>query len=391
MDVIFLSVSIGSGHHKAAQALEEAIRKKYPKSRTMIVDTLKYINPFLDKWIVKGYFSSLKASPLIFKKIYEMTDEDGDTIDISKNLNRILSFKIKKLIRNFKPQAMVCTHPFGLQILHSLKKRGKIHFPVVAIVTDYSAHKFWIEHNIDAYIVGTKSIQQYMVTKGIPFDRIHPIGIPVLQSFTIENNKEQIRRDFKLTSKKTALVMGGSLGLGEVLNIVKRMLLLKEDIQLIIVTGHNENLRKEVLKETEHSSKDVLVLGYTEKIAELMDVSDFILTKPGGMTVAESMVKKLPIFVTSPIPGHEEKNAKFIVNHGLGVWVFKEQDLEDLILSNIFQCPLRFHQMQQMTEFFSRPRAANDTVELLDQLIKESEDAKSGKIQIGPNTNDGTG
>jgi processive 1,2-diacylglycerol beta-glucosyltransferase len=216
MHVIFLSIAIGSGHHKAAEALQEVLLTKYPQARSSVVDTLKYINPVLDRMVVRGYVNTLKATPALFKKLYELTDESKDSAQIGKKFNRLLAFRIRKLIKDFKPDVIVCTHPFSLQMIHGLKMRGKIQIPLVGIITDYSIHGFWVERGIDAYVVATESMKQELVKSGVPKERIHPLGIPVQEKFCAPVDAQKFRKSLKLKEGKTALVMGGSLGLGEI-------------------------------------------------------------------------------------------------------------------------------------------------------------------------------
>ena len=64
---------------------------------------------------------------------------------------------------------------------------------------------------------------------------------------------------------------------------------------------------------------DIKVFPYVENTDELMEASDVIITKAGGLTTAEALVKKLPVLIVSPIPGHERMNTDYLVGEGAAI------------------------------------------------------------------------
>lgn len=371
MKVLFLSVSIGTGHMRAAEAIKEAIEVKYPKSEMLIVDTLKYINPIIDKLVVGSYLNTLKNTPKLYQKLYEMSDSGDNMNDISGTLNRLLSFRINKLVKNFEPSIIVCTHPFPLQMISNLKKKGKISVPIISILTDFVVHSFWLQSHIDAYVVAHDFMKYEMIKKGIPSHLIYPYGIPVSRKFTKRlKSKETLLKEYKLEDVPTFLIMGGGLGFGEIKSYFLSLLNHPKNLQIIAVTGKNLKLKKELEECSLNSSKKVKVLSFTKRIAELMAISDFIITKPGGMTISESLIKRLPILIISPIPGQEEKNAHFLLNNGLAARLFESDDMDD-ILFQFENNPLRVKQMKEMTKIFAKPNSSKDILNLLENLINK--------------------
>jgi processive 1,2-diacylglycerol beta-glucosyltransferase len=151
--------------------------------------------------------------------------------------------------------------------------------------------------------------------------------------------------------------------------MVSDLLSWKEDLQILVVAGSNHALKRQIEKVPVPQGKKLMVLGYTDKIPELMAIADLIVTKPGGMTVSEALIKSLPMVIISPIPGHEEKNAQFLVNNGLAAWVFKEQRVSEVIQDLLIRNPLRLTQIREMTRVFSKPNAAKDTLAMLENLV----------------------
>lgn len=368
MNVLFLSVSAGGGHVKAAEALREIIEEHHPGSRTLILDTLKYTNPMVDKLIVGGYLNTVRKTPQIYGMLYEMSESGENTHDFTKNVMRLLSYKIQLFIKEFKPDVIVCTHPFPLQMMSVLKKKKKLSIPVVAIMTDYVCHSFWLHECIDAYVTAHDTMKYQMIDRGILKETIFSYGIPVCRNFLKSRDRNSILEEFGLEDKTTFLVMGGSLGFGDIKGIFMSLLNNKTDLQIVAISGRNSKLKRQLEKYSEDSNKNVKILSFTNQVADLMQISDFIVTKPGGLTIAEALVKKLPMFLISPIPGQEEGNANFLVNSGVAARIMDSCDAE-YVFHQIMDNPLRVRHMKEMAEYLAKPNSSEDIVKLLESFI----------------------
>jgi processive 1,2-diacylglycerol beta-glucosyltransferase len=254
-------------------------------------------------------------------------------------------------------------------MLSAMKKTGKISIPTIAILTDYASHPFWLHNYIDAYVVAHDSMKYEMLARGIPEEIIYPIGIPVTSDFLQKKNKTTLLKEMLLEEDKTTvLIMGGSLGFGEVRDVFKSLLNSKRNLQIIAITGHNSKLRKQLEKQLTKTDKSIKIFSYTNRVADLMEISDFIITKPGGVTITECLVKALPIFVMSPIPGVEERNSHFLVNNGAAVRIL-ENDNIDSILSLILDNPLRMSHMKEMASHLAKPNSTEDIITLIEKLL----------------------
>lgn len=377
MKVLFLAVATGGGHLKAAKALSEYIQSKDCESETLIIDTLKYANPLIDKLVVKTYLNTLKTTPKIYGKLYNITDEKellGDNInDFSNGVNRLFSFKVKRLILSFKPDIIVCTHPFSLQMVLAIRKKLKIKIPIVDIVTDYAIHNLGIRNGVDAYIIPHEFLVNDAINKGIPRDKIFSLGIPVENKFLKHTEKTDILQKFGLVDTLTFLVMGGSLGFGEIEDIFIKLIRCNRHIQIIVVTGTNKKLKNHLEKESKHlyGDKNIVILSYVNEVNELMEVADFIITKPGGLTISESLIKKLPIILMSPIPGQEERNANFLINCGVAARI-TEHDNIDTLLNQVVDNTIRVKSMKQIAKTLAKPNACHDIYELMCRLVNDN-------------------
>lgn len=368
MDVLFLSVSVGGGHLKAAEALKEYVEKAFPGSRNLIVDTLKYVNPLVDKLVVGGYLRAAKSVPGVYGILYALSESCKGINIFSQTANNLLSSRLQTLIDEFRPSVIVCTHPFPLQMISSLKRRNKINVPAVAVLTDFVNHPLWLHDNIEAYVVSHESLKSGLAGMGVPGQLIHTCGIPISDSFLRAKSKNAARNELGLEDKPTFLVMGGSLGFGRIYDVFLSLVKCKKDLQVVVITGKNQSLKNKLEKCSYEMDKCVKILSYSDRVADFMDASDFIITKPGGMTAAEALVKGLPMLIISPIPGQEERNAHFLLNNGAAVRILGHDNIDSL-LHQVMDDPLRTMHMREMAGRLARPNAGRDIVRLLEKLV----------------------
>lgn len=367
MKVLFLSASTGGGHAKAAEAVMESMKQRYPDFTGQVVDTLKHISPILDKLVIGTYLKTVKNTPRIYGKFYNLSESDENITDITKTFNKLISSRLLSFINEYAPSVIVCTHTFPLQMLSSLKQKGVVSIPVIGVVTDFVNHLFWKLDGVDAFIVAHDYIKNDMIKMGISAEKIYTYGIPVSQKFLEKKDRLQLAGDLGVKNKLTLLLMGGSLGFGEFKSVFTSLLKCSRDMQIIAVTGHNRKLENELKALSEASPKDTKILGYTDRISDLMDVSDFVITKPGGVTISEALVKKLPILIMSPIPGQEERNARFLTNSGAVARIFRNEDLDSLFCQ-VLDNPLRLKHMCEMAEFLAKPNASNKIADLIENI-----------------------
>ncbi len=368
MRVLILYVSVGTGHMKAAEALKESIEKQFSGWTVDILDALKYINPIVDKIVVNSYLGTLKRNPGLYSRLYTASGSGTGIYDISKTINKLLSYRLVSLIEEYNPSAIVCTHPFPMQMLSTLKEKNRVNIPTVAVLTDYVVHSLWLDNGMDAFIVANDYMKSEMIERGIPERIIYPYGIPISPKFMTGVDKAKLREELGLENKFTVMVMGGGMGFGNIESTMASLLSCDVTIQIIAVTGTNERLKSQLEQYARKSSKRVIIFSYTDKINELMDISDLLITKPGGMTISEALVKGLPIFVISPIPGQEEGNANFLIRRGAASKIEDSKQLVN-VLSQVANNPEALNAMRENSKLFGKPHSAIDIANLLGRLV----------------------
>lgn len=368
MNILVLSVSAGGGHTKTAQTLKKYMGENYPEENVEIIDWLKYINPMVDKVVIGSYMGTLKTSPIIYEKLYDIAEKEEGISDISRTINRPLALIMERLIKKNNPEVVVCTHPFPLEVICRLKVKKNITCKIVSLLTDFAPHNFWIRDGVDYYIIPHEDLIHEMVHKGVERRKICHFGIPIDENFLKSFDIASIRDAMELKDKTTLLLMGGSLGLGEMKKVFGKLLDSSLDIQLIAVCGKNKKLKEKLEAIASKSLKPVHILGYTSKIPQLMAVSDLLITKPGGLTISEAMTMKLPIAIISPIPGQEKRNAQYLMNSGMGI-SFKAKDYIEGIIRQLLDNPMRLEYMKEIAGLKASPNATRDTCEFLMSII----------------------
>lgn len=372
MRILILSVSAGGGHGHAAEALRSYIESELPNSDIKIIDTLKYINPIIDKVVIGSYLKSLKVTPSLYGKIFTYSEGDYNKIasTISSKFNEIMAYKLVPLISEFNPDIIISTHPFPTEMDSIMKIKYNIMIPCVTIITDYYPHGSWLHPYIDAYVVSNKDMIHDMVLKGIPENTIYNLGIPVKPDFIEEYDKYTTLKELDLNlNTTTILVMGGSLGMGKIKDVCEQLDKLTTDIQIIVITGKNQKLYDDLLKLKEKFSKETRIIGFTDKVNKYMQASDLLLTKPGGLTVTEALICKIPMGIFSPIPGQEEKNAEFLVKNNLAISI-SDVTICKNVIENLLNSPEKLQAMKDNCSKFSKPHSGEDIVKLIKYLIQ---------------------
>ena len=368
MKVLILSIKAGYGHHSTGKAIEECFTEH--GCECLMLDTFEYINRFLCDGIQDGYLLSTKYLKEAYGKVYstlDKRDEPFKKFSPTEMISKLISKKLVKFVEDYSPDIVIGTHSYAAVLMTILAKRGNITCPTIGIITDFTVHPFWESTELDAYVVPDSLLTLAAQRKGIPAEKVIPTGIPLKKSFTYKHNKEEMRSKLGLKNLPSVLIMMGSMGFGNILNIIKTLDDFEENFQIICICGNNEKSRKSI--EEECWCKNVVNLGFTNNVDEYMDASDVIITKPGGLTTSEAMAKGLPMILMNPIPGQEERNMNFLVNAGVGIGISEVYPLE-FALYAYFMHPWKQDVMHNAVEHMGKPNAADDLYKYSMELIE---------------------
>ncbi len=363
--VLIFYASYGGGHLSAAKSIKQFIDENYSDVQTEMIDCVKYVNKALDKITTAAYRQMAKKAPWAWEKVYYKS-QGGLLGKVSTTSNKVMAVKMAKLFREFKPDVVISTHPFGSQMTSYLKQKGKTNCILATIMTDFKSHEQWLIGNkfVDFYFVSNSSMKEDMIHDEIPEDKIFVTGIPISNRFLQSYDRASIFSSFGLEQGvKTVLFFGGGeYGLGKDKTVaILDALTDFENIQVVAIAGKNEKMKQDFEKIVAQKNKNqtVKVLPFTDKVPELMSISDMVITKPGGLTVSESLASHLPLMVINPIPGQEEENAEFLEKTGCAVWLKKNEDPKE-VLSSILNNSTKLREMKELAERFAKPDSTKD-------------------------------
>jgi processive 1,2-diacylglycerol beta-glucosyltransferase len=318
--ILLLSEGFGKGHTQAAYALSVGIRQSSPEVITRVIELGAFLHPTLAPWVFSAYRRTVTSQPKLYGMLYRHQSKKSLNRVAGLALHRIFYSQTKAIIAQLKPDIIICTHPFPNIIVSRLKRSGLV-VPLFTVITDYDAHGTWIDSEVDKYLVSTDAVRKKLLARGVPENNVEVTGIPVHPSFRLEHSKEQILSEFGLKEMPTVMIMGGGWGLfskEEKERLHHYVAKWGESIQFLICLGTNEKAKQQLLEEETFRHPNIHLIGYTKEISKIMDVSDLLITKPGGMTCTEAMAKGIPMLFYSAFPGQEEENCQYFEEQGYG-------------------------------------------------------------------------
>ena len=375
--ILIFYASFGGGHLSAANSIKQYIEQNYPDDQVEIMDCMLYIDKILNKISTDAYVNMTKSAPWLWARMYAKAEKGALSTIASSSFN-MLSLKLIKLFNELDPDIVISTHPFSGQMVSHLKKKGKIKPVVLAtVLTDFAPHDQWLigHEYTDFFFVAHNKMKNMLIDYGIDESKIYATGIPLSNRFLLHFDREKIKDDFGLDHKRKTILFfaGGELGLGKekTVKVLKSFIKYgRNNCQIVAISGKNEKIKEkfEELVEEEDASSYVKVLGYTKMVPELMSISDLVVTKPGGLTVTESLASGLPLVVINPIPGQEFENAEFLENSGVAIWIRKEDDVDEEI-KNLLSNEPEMHKMKINSKLLAKK---NSTKDICDTILNNS-------------------
>ncbi|MGG0716909.1 glycosyltransferase [Robertmurraya massiliosenegalensis] len=327
--VLFLPfLQIPSGHHQVANALIYRLQKLDPTLKCEKRDILAFSYGGVEKLVSKTYIKWFSFFPQFYNKIYRKTVYKDPLKDKRYRMYELLFYPfMKKLIAEIHPDLIVCTHSLPAYILNLMKGRGEIQAPIMNVYTDFFVHRLWGVLNIDCHLVPNVQIKSFLIKKGVREEHIFVTGIPVHT-----NIKEQEKPLLSSSDDAiTVLISGGNLGVGSIDGLIDDFLNYhKNNLKLIVLCGKNEELHKKLISLNNQQIQVHSFIESMERMNDLYDEVDAIVTKPGGVTVSECMFKRKPIFIYHALPGQEQINLENLKKEGLVFHLRKERVFEQI-------------------------------------------------------------
>ena len=317
----------GGGHRNAAVALQTVI---FQQQRGWQLELVQF-QDLTDRLDVLRKLTGIRI-----QQQYNIMLQNGWTLG-STQLLRVLQATIRvfhrplvNLLKKFwmeKPaDLLVSVIPhFNRQICESWTTvyPGR---PFVTIITDLADFppRFWIEPIKDQYVIaGTEKAAEQARAMGHDDSHIFPTSGMILRpDFYVQDDSDPValRREMGLREGlATAIVLFGGHGSKVMYEITEKLDAAGLPLQLILICGRNDELagklRAHVWKLPVH------IVGFTKEVHKLMRAADFLIGKPGPGSIAEAMVRKLPVLIECnawTLP-QERYNAEWVKEKGVGI------------------------------------------------------------------------
>ncbi|OGW83992.1 MAG: hypothetical protein A3C47_01275 [Omnitrophica bacterium RIFCSPHIGHO2_02_FULL_51_18] len=358
--ILILYASAGHGHEKAARAIFEAFQDSGSGHEVKILDALSLTLPLVGRFYRWVYFTQIKYAPWLWGFSYYSTDCRWVYFFIRyarRAVNQVLGSPLHAFLEKENPDVIVTTHFLSTEIASFLKGRKKITSKLVTVVTDYLPHYVWTAPAVDFYAVAVEDTKKGLVDRGVPENRIRVTGIPIEKKFLESSPRKELLAKLGLEDDRfTVLITGGGAGIGGVEEMAERLSKLRVSLQILLVCGTNRALyeRMSVFSKT---SPFVRALSFVNNMQELMEVSDVVIGKGGGLTVTESFAKGKPLILFRSVLGQERRNDRVVERYGAG---FATNSVEEVVkkVSEIAQNPELRAQMAENVKRLSKPKAA---------------------------------
>ncbi|MCC7543198.1 glycosyltransferase [bacterium] len=332
--ILILSSNFGQGHMATARALKSAA-ESHPELnfKIEVVDFSDEVSSIFNTASKRIYEINAKHTPLIHKWIYTSTDKSHLPIRLINALNYPIRRKaLVNLIADHDPALVISNYPIWQYIAYSITKE---YFDVefATLITDsISVHTAWTQPDSDFYLVANEPTAASLHKLGVANKKIFPLGYPVHEAFTRPADTSIFKELDIKKSDQIITISASSLRAGYVKRLVRALAPIR-DVTFVLVTGRDEDLHDALSDDAFILPENFRLIGWTDKLYELIKNSALVITKAGGSTVMECIAAKKPMIINKVIPGQEEGNAELVERFKLGVVADKPRDIASAAIS----------------------------------------------------------
>lgn len=364
-----LSATYGHGHDSAARAVMEWLRELEPNLGLQMVDYFeRFVSPLYARLTRASYVMSVKRAPYLYGVFYRVTGDVQHNSRVQRKINSLGKQEFASYYERTRPGVLLCLYPTPAGTVSELKSEGIVTAPAATVITDFAVHSQWIHPEIDLTLVGAPFVAEALIARGVAPNRVRVTGIPIARKFATEPDVDALRVKWGTDPERpTVLVMAGAFGMMGGLLEVAQVLADCQAAQGFFVCGHDRRSRSVLERRLEPHRERLRVLGYTDRVDELMAVSDLMVSKSGGVTTSEALARGLPMLIHRPIPGQEESNMEYLVRSGAAVAARGLRELRQA-LPALLASRERLQSMRRRARRLARPHAAREVAEAVLEL-----------------------
>ncbi len=371
--IAILTLRVGAGHVKASEAIQRALEDgDHLEVKTM--DVAEYSRPWFHWLYVQTYWLMLRHAPGMWRRLFERRQEKRHRATAPEWIFRRGCAPLYRELRDFSPDLVVATEIGAAEVAALAKRGGWIDAPIQAVQTDFHSEPPWVQDEVDIFCVGSEEASAQLIDWGVLPGRVRICGIPVDPAFALPFDRDDLRQALGLDRRRpVVLVMGGGMGPVPLDQIVMNLQSCESPLQVLAVAGHDREVKARLDRMRGKVALDIHTFGWTDNVPELMAAADLLITKPGGVTIAESMAAGLPMVLTHPIPGPEERHATYLARHGVAVMADPAEKI-GFITHELLSRRDKLAEMKRRAHELSRPDATY-TIAQIGRAMLEREDS----------------
>jgi processive 1,2-diacylglycerol beta-glucosyltransferase len=370
--ILILTLSVGTGHVRAAEVLQRTLHDCIDHVEIRLLDALKVARSWFLTLYVHSYWWLLRCAPGVWRWLFERRQKKLHRATAPSWVFRHGCREVLEQLKAYAPHLVVANEIGAVEIAALGKREGWFFAPILAVQTDFQTEPPWVQAEVDVYCVGSEEARSQLVNWGTSPNRILVCGIPVDPIFGAPFDKAELLRALGLDGqRRIVLVMGGGMGPAPLDAIVERLELCRFPLQVLVVAGQDRTLRQALEQLRRKLTLDLRVFGWTETVPQLMAVADLLITKPGGLTTAEALSAGLPMIVAHPIPGPEERHVRYLAQQGVAVQARTLDEIPQLV-TRMLSRPENLAEMRRRQKDLSRPDAAHAIAQVGRALLEKS-------------------
>jgi 1,2-diacylglycerol 3-beta-galactosyltransferase len=370
---LFLISDTGGGHRSAATAIAAALDEiKKPNAFEHRIDDVASHCSFPLTQLGWGYSTALRYAPPVYGALYYATNGRRRYKALVRFCEPLYRERLRDLFINYRPDVIVSIHPLLNHAALRARADAKMQYvPLITVITDLGkVHESWLTPEADAVVVPAREVYERALSRGVPPSRLRMLGQPIHPKFDdVVGSKEELRAQLGLpTDRFVTLLMAGGEGGGKLMPTALKLAKSRLPMQLVVVCGRNETLRSRFAELASKLPMTATVLGFTDKIPELMRASDLLVTKAGPGTLAEANAAQLPVVVYDYVPGQERGNVDFVRHNGIGLVALNSATEVKRAVERLVKSEQLLAQMRRNQELVAPKRSSRRIAALIAQM-----------------------